>query len=182
MEIEKVRHELLEGDDDWLRARRKIAMIAALLAVEFAVLGMRQYGVIRRLPDVPIRGFDANAVSTSRAAYPLGIPDASLAVIGAGTLIVLATAGGGRHSGQSALLDLALGAATGIGAVSALIYSAEMLRQRRLCIYCIAGTAGLLALVPLAARGVLRAWRSARADRTWPCPRPRSARPAAARS
>lgn len=165
MDIEQVRHDLLHGDDDWLRARRKIAAIAALLAAEFAVLGMRQYGVIRRLPDLPLRGFDANAVTTSRAAYPLGIPDASLAVAGAGALIALATAGGGRRSGRAPLLDLALGAATGVGAVSALVYFAQMVRQRRVCIYCIAGTAGFLSLVPLVAGGVVRAWRRVRARR-----------------
>jgi uncharacterized membrane protein len=158
MDTEEIRHELLDGDDDWLRTRRKIAAIAALLAAEFAVLGMRQYGVIRRLPDLPIRGFDANAVSTSRAAYPLGIPDASLAVVGAGALIVLATAGGSRRSGRAPLLDLALGAAIGVGAISAVTYFIQMVRQRRVCIYCIASTAGFLSLVPLAARGVVRAW------------------------
>jgi hypothetical protein len=37
-----------------------------------------------------------------------------------------------------------------------------MIRQRRFCLYCTAGTAGFLAMVPLAARGVLRAWRTLR--------------------
>lgn len=150
------------GDDDWLRARRKIATIAALLAADFAVLGMRQYGVIRRLPDLPIRGFDANGVTTSVAAYPRGVPDAPLAVVGAGALIVLATAGGSRHSGRSPLLDLALGGAIAIGALAAVVDFAKAIEQRRFCVYCTAGTVGLLAMVPIAARGVLRAWRALR--------------------
>ena len=116
-----------------MRSRRKIAAIAALLAAELSLLGMRQYAVIRRLPDVPLRGFDANAVTTSRAAYPLGVPDSSLAVVGAGALIALATAGGTRT-----------GAGVLVGYSGAIIYALEMVRMRRICLYCMASTAGFV--------------------------------------
>ncbi len=154
-----VRDELLHGTDPWLRRRRRIAQIAALLAAEFGVIGMRQYGAIRHLPDLPVRGFDSNAVITSRAAYPFGIPDAALAVTGAGAIIALATAGGSQRSGRSPWLDLALGAGVAVGGLGALIYLGMMAKQRRACAYCFAGASGFLSLVPLAARGVLAAWR-----------------------
>lgn len=167
MNVDAIRDELLHGCDDWLRSRRKIAVIAALLASEFSLLGMRQYGVIRHLPDVPLRGFDANAVTTSRAAYPLGVPDSALAVVGAGALVAFAMAGGSRRSGRSPWLDLALGAGILAGCTGAIGYLAEMVRLRRVCVYCIAGTVGFASLVPLAARGVFRAWRTLRPRRGW---------------
>jgi vitamin K epoxide reductase family protein len=151
-----IRDELLHGTDPWLQRRRRIAQVAALLAAEFGVIGMRQYGAIRRLPDLPVRGFDSNAVITSRAAYPLGIPDAALAVTGAGAIIALATA---RGAVRSPWLDLAMGAAIVVGAAGAVVYLGAMARQRRACAYCLAGASGFLSLIPLAAHGVLEAWR-----------------------
>ncbi len=151
------RSALLSGRDPWLSRRRTIAGIAAGLAAELALIGMRQYGVIRRLPDLP--GFDSDAVVTSRAAYPLGIPDASLAVIGAGAIIALATAGGTRAAGRSRWHDLALGASVTVGAGSALVYLANMAKLHKVCGYCLVGTAGFLSLVPLVARGAVRALR-----------------------
>lgn len=149
VDITAIRDELLHGRDPALRRRRTIATIAALLAAEFALLGTRQYGVLRRLPDLPIRGFDANAVTTSRAAYPLGIPDASLAVIGCGALIALATAGG---SPRPRWLDRALAVGVVGGALGAVAYLGQMVRLRKLCVYCVTGAAGMLSLVPLLRR------------------------------
>jgi uncharacterized membrane protein len=155
MSVEDARHDLLSSNDPWLERRRTIATIAGLLATEFAVVGMRQYGVIRRLPDPP--GFDSNAVVTSRAAYPLGIPDSTLAVVGAGALMATALAGGTSSSGRARWLDLALGAGIVGGVAGAAIYLHEMVRMRRACAYCIVGASGFVSLLPLAARGVLRA-------------------------
>ena len=147
MDITAIREELLHGRDPALRRRRTIATIAAFLAAEFALLGTRQYGVLRRLPDLPIRGFDANAVTTSRAAYPLGIPDTSLAVIGCGALIALATAGG--TSGRSRWLDRGLAAGVAVGALGAVAYLGQMVKLKKICAYCVTGAAGMLSLVPL---------------------------------
>ena len=59
-----------------MRNETAIASLATIgLAVSTAV-ALHQTGVIDRLPDISWRGFDANAVTRSRAAFPLGIPDA----------------------------------------------------------------------------------------------------------
>ncbi len=160
MSADAVRDELLHGDDPWLRARRRIAAIAGLLAAEFAVVGMRQYGAIRRLPDVPSRRFDSNAVTTSHAAYPLGIPDAGLAVAGCGALIALATARGSARTGRPRALDVLLGAGIVTGVATAAAYLAVMLRGKKLCAYCLASTAGFFSLVPVAIAGLSRARRA----------------------
>ncbi len=144
--------ELTSGDDSWLRTRRRIAAIAGALAADFALIGMRQYGVIENLPDLPVRGFDSNAVITSPPAYPAGIPDSALAVAGLGGIIALATAGGSKRSGRSRWFDRALYGSLAIGAAGAVHYLDEMIRkQRRLCAYCIVGAAGFFAMATLAA-------------------------------
>ena len=144
-----VQRVLTIGRGESLSARRRVAAIAAGLAADFALIGMRQYGVIKKLPDLPVRGFDSNAVITSPVAYPLGIPDSALAVSGLGGIIALATARGTRRSGRGRWLDALLSAAIGLGAAGATYYLYEMIvRQRRLCAYCLAGAAGFYAMVP----------------------------------
>jgi uncharacterized membrane protein len=156
MTTRQVQKELTSGRGESLSARRRIAAIAAGLAADFALIGMRQYGVIRNLPDLPSRMFDSNAVITSPAAYPLGIPDSAIAVTGLGGIIALATARGSKHSGRGAWLDKLLAGAVTIGAAGATHYLYEMsVRQRRLCAYCLVGVAGFYAMVP-ALRRVLK--------------------------
>ena len=124
--------------------RKRIATLAAGLAAEFALIGLRQYGVIKKLPDLPIRGFDSNAVITSPSAYPLGVPDSALAVTGLGAIIGLATARRRNRWIDRMLAAAVLGAAAG-----ATYYLANMvIKQRRLCAYCLVGVAGMFAMVP----------------------------------
>ena len=145
-----VRDQLTNGRSPNLSARRRIAALAAGLAADFALIGMRQYGVIKKLPDLPLPGFDSNRVMTSRAAYPFGIPDSALAVTGLGGIIALATA---RGAPRARWLDKLLGAAVAIGAAGATYYLYQMIvRERRLCAYCLAGAAGFYAMVPPARR------------------------------
>lgn len=146
-----VRSELLESRDPWMRTRRRIAALAGGLAGHFGILGMRQYGVIRHLPDPPIRGFHSDAVLTSRAAYPFGIPDSALAVTGLGALIAIATAGG---STRPRWLDGLLGLGAAGGAAGAAYYLHEMFTQKRLCAYCLISAAGMFAIAGMTARGL----------------------------
>lgn len=144
-----LKKELTSARGESLSARRRIAALAAGLSANFALIGMRQYGVIERLPDPPGRWFDSNAVTTSPAAYPFGVPDSALAVIGLGGIIGLATARGSKRTGRPAMLDKLLAGAVGIGVAGAVYYLAEMIvRQRRLCAYCLVGVAGFFAMVP----------------------------------
>ncbi|CAN5812087.1 hypothetical protein BH11MYX3_BH11MYX3_20870 [soil metagenome] len=157
--IEAIRDELLTGTDAGLRSRRTVAAVAAGLVVDFALIGMRQYGVIRHLPDPP--GFDSNAVTTSRAAYPLGIPDSALALVGLGGIIALATARGTARTGRPPMFDIGLGVATAVGAGGATYFLNTMRRQRRICAYCLVGAAGMFAMAAIAvpkAVGVAARW------------------------
>ena len=160
MNIRAIRHELLHGRDPGLRRRRWIGAIASGLATEFALIGLRQYGVVERVPDPPLPGVDSNAVITSPAAYPAGIPDAALAVAGCGALVILATAGGSERTGRPRWLDTILGLGALAGAAAGAYYVQDMIRvQKKLCVYCAAAAAGMFALVPLALPGALRALR-----------------------
>lgn len=137
------------------RARRRVTRLAALVSMEFGVLGLQQFGVIRRLPDLPFRGFDANAVMRAPAAYPFGVPDTVFATLGTAAIAVLAR----RRA------DRLLGVASVVGAGAAAYYLTNMaVVQRRVCVYCVAASIGLFTLaawsLPLAARALTRNRRS----------------------
>ena len=127
-------------------------MLASFLGAEFLLVGLRQIGVVKRVPDLPVRGFDSNAVITSPAAHPFGVPDAPVAAALCGGIAALAMARPRRR-----LTDAALGAAVLAGAGGALHYLREMLfRQKRLCAYCLVAATGLFALIPMTATVVYR--------------------------
>jgi uncharacterized membrane protein len=131
---------------------RRIATLASLIGIEFLVVGLRQLGVIRRVPDLPVRGFDSNAVITSPAAHPFGVPDAPVAAALSATIAALAAR---RRPGP--ITEVALAGAVLAGAGGALYYLREMFfRQKRLCIYCLVAASGLLALVPMTASALRR--------------------------
>ena len=153
MDLRAISDELRHGDDPGLRLRRRIATLAGLLAADFALVGMYQYGAIRRLPDVPVPGFDADAVMTAPSAYPFGIPDAAVALVGLGGIIALATAGGSERTGRPRALDTALGVAVLGGTAASVYFVDDMVRRRkRLCAYCLGAAVGFFAMLPLAAR------------------------------
>jgi len=149
-----IARELAAATDPWTRTRRRIAALAGGLAAHFALIGMRQYGAIRHLPDPPLGPFDSNGILTSRHAFPLGVPDASLAVSGLGAIIALATAGGTTR--RPRLLDTALGVAAATGAAGATYYLHTMKKQGRWCAYCLVGASGMFALAALTAVGLAR--------------------------
>src|SRR2546423_4201636 len=72
------------------RHRRAITGLAGFAAADFFLGSLHQLGVIRRLPDVPLRAFDSAAVMASPAAHPFGVPDAPIALALEAAVIALA--------------------------------------------------------------------------------------------
>ena len=60
-----------------LGGRCAFARISTLGARNTAIVSLRRLGLIADLPDSPIRGFDADRVTASRAVYVFDIPESS---------------------------------------------------------------------------------------------------------
>ena len=127
------------------------ALVAGALAVDVPVT-LRQLGVIERLPDVPWRGFDANRVTTSAEAYPLGgIPDGLLAAGLYATELALLAAR--RRRPEARWLDRLLAASVAGGAIGAAYYAYQMAAvEKKACVYCLTNIALHLLMVPFAWR------------------------------
>jgi uncharacterized membrane protein len=146
-----VRRELLAGRTPDLHRRRSAATIASGGAAVSLLVGLHQLGILKHLPDPPGRLWDSSHVTQSPAAYLLGVPDAPLAAVGFGAAVVLASRLGASRPGQRPWVGRLFGAAALGLATGAAAYLAEMLlRQRRLCVYCLSTALASFALVPLA--------------------------------
>ena len=132
-------------------------MAGAALAVAIPVT-LRQLDIIERLPDVSWRGFDANKVTTSPEAYPLGgIPDgvpASLMYV-AELALVLARRRQRRRARPTPWIDRLIALCVAGGAVGAAYYAWQMATvEKKACVYCLTNIALNFAMVPFAWRMV----------------------------
>lgn len=156
-DIQAIRDDLRDGRSPSLRRRRGISALAALGAVDFAIISLYQLGVIRHLPDPRWRVFDSDKVNASSKAYALGVPDGPLGLGLYALTLILAGAGGSRRTGRRRMFDILLGGAVAAGALGAAHYLYDMVwNQKRACPYCLVGAAVNFAMLPLAIRELLR--------------------------
>ena len=74
-----LQRELREGDSAILQRRRAVAGLSVLSTVVLGAVALFQLGILRKLPNPPLRYFDADAVNGSAEAYRmLATPDALL--------------------------------------------------------------------------------------------------------
>lgn len=131
-------------------AYRSISGLAAVSAFAFTLGALVQNGVVRRLPDPPLRFVDSRRVMLSRAAFPFGVPDSPIAL--ALEAAILAMAGTARRAAPARrrLLDRLIAIAATGGGIGAVRYLVEMVRLRRACVYCLGAATAMIALVPIA--------------------------------
>lgn len=151
----------LETDPD-LRRRRWVFGLSLLGTLMAQVVSLYQMGLVRRLPDLPVRPFDATTVDAAPYAYSrLATPDGALMLITYGLTAALAAAGGRDRAERTPWVPLALAAKAGFDTLSALRLAREEWRDTRaLCGYCQTATlasAASLALTLPEARRALRA-------------------------
>jgi uncharacterized membrane protein len=132
---------------------KRVIAVSAFGVVDSVVVALHQTGLVRRLPDPPLAIFDSNRVTRSPAAYPFGIPDATLAILQYGLNIVLAAAAHGSRRRRTWLERLLRLNVAG-GALGAAYYLYVMIRrEKKLCVYCLGAIAASFALVPLTRPG-----------------------------
>ena len=148
------------GRREW--RQRVFAGLSLLGLALMSAAGLRQAGVIRHLPDPPIRGFRADRVATSRIAYPLGIPD-SLLGVAVFTPDLLATTIGRDRFRRHPRLALGLGLRSAAAAMFATWHLVQMpTRARAWCAYCLTADLATWAIFALTVPDTLDTWRHLR--------------------
>jgi uncharacterized membrane protein len=147
-----------------LTARRRVALFQMLSTAALTVVGMYQFGVIRKVPELPLPGLGADAVDASGEAYALlHTPDSTLGIASGGVSLVLAGMGGAARAREHPLIPLAMFTKSLLDAASGLYLTAEQLtKHKKVCSWCTVSAVALVATVPAGwpeARDALRALR-----------------------
>ncbi len=157
------------GGTDDLRRRRTIIGLSVVGMVNMVVISLRQIGVLKHLPDPPIRNFDADKVTTSDEAYPWGIPDAPVALAGLAANLPLAVYGGANRAAERPWIPVvATGKSAVEAAVAAWYFYLMPTKKKAWCAYCIVGAAinfTILGLMLPEAKRALVTLAAARGDR-----------------
>jgi uncharacterized membrane protein len=122
--------------------RRKIIALALAGTADAAFIALRQNGILQKLPDLPGEIFAANQVTVSEKAFDLGLPDTGLSLMTYGGVISLASWGGDRALYRKKWMDQLLFGAAAVNALAAAQYFLNMvLKQKKICVYCISAAA-----------------------------------------
>ena len=149
---EQVSDDLRRGAGNFLEQRRRIAGLTSLASAALAVVGLYQFGLVRRVPEPSLPFLGADAVDASGEAYQqLKTPDAALGLVSAGVTLVLAGMGDSDRVRTAPWVPLALAAKTAADAGGGLYLLAEQVtKHRKICSWCTVAALAQLATLPLA--------------------------------
>lgn len=164
---EAVSRDLRGGSGELLARRRRVAALSLGGGAALGVVALYQFGLVKHLPDPPIRVFDSDRVDAAGEAYSfLHTPDATLGLASYAATAALAGAGGSNRASERPLLPLALALKVAFDAASAAWLTAEQItKHRRLCSYCLAAAVASFATVPHVIPEARRAWSELRRSR-----------------
>ncbi|MGE0226806.1 MAG: vitamin K epoxide reductase family protein [Acetobacteraceae bacterium] len=160
-----LRRQFRTDESQSMRLRRGAAAVSLLGIGMMAATALLQAGVVRRLPDPPMRGFDTVKVNTSDEAYSYGGPDSPINILMHAANLVLATTGGADRAKTHPWLPLLAVAVEAPQSVVAAKYLFHQMPKvdRAWCPYCIvdalAHFATLGLVLPEAARAVRHLFR-----------------------
>ncbi|PZG01890.1 vitamin K epoxide reductase family protein, partial [Micromonospora deserti] len=161
---ERVSDDLRLDDSPVMRRRRWAAGLTLVATGAYAVVAAYQFGLVRHLPEPPVRVLDADRVDASGEAYVLGhTPDTALALASAaGTLALVGMGAADRARRQPWIPLLAAGKAAGDAAAGAWLFAEQVTKHRRLCGWCTVAAAATAATVPFTLGEAMQAWRTLR--------------------
>ncbi len=161
---EAVSDALRREDSLFLRRRRRVGALSLAAMGSLGVVTAYQMGLLRRVPEPPLRFLDAERVDASGEAYQyLKTPDATVGLASAAVTLVLAGMGSDRRVHQQPLIPLALAAKAVADAAFGLFLTLEQgTKHRRFCSWCVLAAITNVATVPQVLPEAAAAWRALR--------------------
>jgi len=128
------------------------------------IVAAYQTGLIRHLPEPPLRAFDADKVDASDEAYEkFSTPDAILGLGSYAMTMGLAAMGGRNRTRELPLVPLALAAKVAFDVANAAKLSVDQwTKQRAFCFWCLIAAGATFAMAPLVIPEVIDAIRELR--------------------
>ncbi len=160
-EIQELRRELQQSNESDLKVRRAIIGLSLLGMGAMTAVSLFQTGVIKHLPDPPIKNFDSDKVNSSDTAYVLGVPDGTLSLASLAANIPLAAFGGKNRAEEQPLVPIAFAAKATVEAAVAGWYFYQMpTKEKAWCGYCIVGALANWSIAALSLVEAKRAWKA----------------------
>ena len=149
-ETQELRRELQESNESDLRVRRAIIGLSLVGMGAMTAVALFQTGIIKHLPDPPLKDFDSDKVNSSDTAYALGVPDGTLSLASLAANIPIAAFGGENRAETQPLVPLAAAAKASVEAVVAGWYFYQMPAvEKAWCGYCITGALANMGIAAL---------------------------------
>jgi len=159
-ETQELRHELQESNESDLRLRRAIIGLSLVGMGAMTAVALFQTGIIKHLPDPPLKDFDSDKVNSSDTAYALGVPDGTLSLASLAANIPIAAFGGENRAETQPLVPLAAAAKASVEAVVAGWYFYQMpTKEKKWCGYCIVGALANFGIAALSLVEAKKAWK-----------------------
>jgi uncharacterized membrane protein len=137
--------------DASLLRRRKVVLISLTGLGNAGIMILHQTGILRRLPDLPLPGLDANAVTSSKKAFEFSMPDSPLAASLYSLIMVFATYGGNRQLKRARWVDGLLLGSVLVNAAAGIQYFLNMaFKQKKICLYCVTAALINVSMTPFA--------------------------------
>ncbi len=136
----KLREQLQKNKSKSLKRRRAIIGLSLVGMCAMTAVTLLQTGIIKHLPDPPLKGFDSDKVNSSDTAYALGTPDGTLSLASLAVNIPIAAFGGEDRAEKQPLVPIFAAGKSVVEAVAAGWYFYQMpTKQNAWCGYCIVG-------------------------------------------
>ncbi len=155
-------HDLRKTTDPDLYRRRWVVGFSFAGVLLAKMVALYQFGMIRRLPDLPLPKVDSNKVDAAPYAYRrFSTPDSFLMLVSYALTACLAAAGGRDRARLNPVLPIATGLKTlADTAVAAELGREEWKENKALCAYCQAATLCSIASLVLAIPETVKAVRN----------------------
>lgn len=156
---------LRQSSGEHLRRRRGIFGLFLAASASMSIIALYQLGILKRVPEPSLPGFDSDKVTGSPQAYALlETPDAVLAMGSYAVTMTLAAMGPADRANEQSVLPIALAAKIGFDAILAAKYTLkEWSDHRAMCFWCLIASTATIASIPLVVPEARRAIRRMRA-------------------
>lgn len=152
MKGEALSRELRLGTSPAVRRRRRLIGLSLLSSASMGLIALYQVGIIKHLPEPPLRGFDADKVDAAKEAYQLlSMPDAVLGLGSYALTAALAATDGPDRARERPWLPLALLGKVSLDALAAAKLTVDQWKDHKaFCFWCLLAAGATFATVPLA--------------------------------
>jgi uncharacterized membrane protein len=159
----QLRRDWQRGSTTDVKLRRGIIGASLTGMASMVPVTMLQTGLIRHLPDPPLKGFHSDAANSSLIAYKFGVPDGAMSVASFAINVPLAAFGGADRARTTPLVPLIAAGKAAIDAAVSAWYFDKMRRGRKWCPYCIVGAISSITVFLLSVPEARSAWSHLRA-------------------